>query len=271
MNYHKALLNLGDRRNRTPLHIACIHGSIRSLRTLISLKCDVNRKDHDGYTPLQWSVEAPLPCANALLDAGADPNFTDKSGKSALYWAILREHALLAKEFMRRNLWFDSKSLNDYICDMSLGHEKHPVMLDLRPMEDCRAYLLQHLRPPGSDCTEGELASEDSMSGTSSSPMPDIKEDCEAIGMLMTRKRMLADISHRVTTMPFCEVNSRKIVRQCSFYPMRYTRYSLFVISHTPSKSLHRRINENTKPSNSSIYLCTQKLGPNVRRKVYWL
>lgn len=224
MKYHKALLNKGDRRNRTPLHLACIHGNVKSVRALLSLKCDINRKDHDGYTPLQWSVEAPLPCASALLDAGADPHVVDKSGRSALYWALLREHAALVKEFMRRSIWLDAKALSDYISDLSLGHESHPVILDLRAIEDCRAHLMQHLKPGGSsESVEGDSTSEDCMSGvTSSSPLSDPKEDCETLGVFMTRKRMLADISHRAVPMPIDEEKSRKLIRKCNVYPLRY-------------------------------------------------
>ena len=214
-------MNKGDRRNRTPLHVACIHGNVRSVRALLALKCEINRKDHDGYTALQWSVEAPLPCASALLDAGADPHVVDKSGRSALYWALLREHVVLVKEFMRRNIWLDSKALSDYICDLSLGHEMHPVILDLRPIEECRTYLMQHLNAPES--IEGDASSEDGMSGvTSSSPLSDRKEDCESLGVFMTRKRMLADISHRAVPMPIDDVKSQKLIRKCSVYPVRY-------------------------------------------------
>jgi ankyrin repeat protein len=258
IKYQPNLLQTGDRRSRNALHTACIFGHVESVRELIALNVDMDCRDTDGYTPLLWTVEAPLACAIELIDNGADPNITDKTGKSTLFWAIMKGHTALAKEFMNRGIWFDKKSLTPFIMDMSLGLERHPVILDLRPIEDCRITLQsqknpqqpptqlqpqfpqqQELPPLGQQQLtvesppDTELTSVSSGSGTTTadSPGSDEREEVEAqLSARMTRKRRNQEIFNSAAPVAFGCVDHAelRLSRVCATYSLRYIEYAYF-------------------------------------------
>lgn len=112
-----------DRRNQTPLHWAARGGHVVVIDLLIEAGADVRAEDKNGHEPLAAAVESGQATAvsrllhhgananargghfgghvlhravlqkneeavRALLDAGADPNRTDASGKTVLHDAI---------------------------------------------------------------------------------------------------------------------------------------------------------------------------------------
>lgn len=53
---------------------------------LLSFGAQVNKIDHDNWTPLQWA-HAKAAVADLLLSDGADVHARDKFGKTVLHWS----------------------------------------------------------------------------------------------------------------------------------------------------------------------------------------
>jgi ankyrin repeat protein len=76
------------------LHIACKNDDLKAVEALIRLGADINEvsaeRDFKGLTPLAAACRYLQPdCVNALLNAGADPNFrSGEEGRSALYFML---------------------------------------------------------------------------------------------------------------------------------------------------------------------------------------
>jgi ankyrin repeat domain-containing protein 50 len=65
------LLETTDRSGRTPLHVACANGKTATAQMMISLGANLNRKSHQGDTPLFLLVEAATK-EKPLSDRGRD-------------------------------------------------------------------------------------------------------------------------------------------------------------------------------------------------------
>ena len=73
----------------TALHFAARQGAVESARALAEGKADLNLSDPDGITPMILAImNANFDVAAVLLEAGADPNAVDSSGRGALYAAV---------------------------------------------------------------------------------------------------------------------------------------------------------------------------------------
>jgi ankyrin repeat protein len=67
---------------------AAMNGDLKTVRTLVRQSVDVNAAQPDGMTALHWAVERrDLPMMNALLEAGAKHDLTNRTGASPLYLA----------------------------------------------------------------------------------------------------------------------------------------------------------------------------------------
>jgi len=67
---------------------AAMNGDLKTVRTLVRQAVDVNAAQPDGMTALHWAVERhDLPMMNALLEAGAKHDLTNRTGASPLYLA----------------------------------------------------------------------------------------------------------------------------------------------------------------------------------------
>ncbi len=86
---------LKNNKGKTALHYAVKNMDIKTIKLLLSKGAAVNEADNEGITPLMASVyNFNSEIAGFLLKSGADPLLKDKSGKTALDWAVL-----LQKEF----------------------------------------------------------------------------------------------------------------------------------------------------------------------------
>lgn len=94
----------------SPLHSCAMMYAVTSAHYLVSIGADVSVRDPDGFTPLLFTVmnEADDEKINKademvdlLLEAGADPNETDNSGRSALMWAVEAKRAGAVAKLLR--------------------------------------------------------------------------------------------------------------------------------------------------------------------------
>ncbi len=85
----KVLLRQRNQAGQTPLMMACLSGSLETVRLLIDAGSELEAKDDiNGYTALHAAVRnGHVPVAQALLAAKADPNSTDNMGGTALHIA----------------------------------------------------------------------------------------------------------------------------------------------------------------------------------------
>lgn len=132
-----------DGFGRTAVHIACEYGSLKSLKILKQLGCDLYERDKHGYTPLMWCASKDSPdCAFYLIENGADVTQEDRRGRSTLWHAMAGESTLLGKTLFRNGCWMQGNGLQEFVADMSLGREPHKIMFDSRTLEECKAYYL---------------------------------------------------------------------------------------------------------------------------------
>jgi Ankyrin repeats (many copies) len=76
-----------------------IYGNLNDVATFIKRDdIKLNEIDEYGYTPLiQSAIVNSVPKAKLLLAAGADVNFTDLTGRTALHWAVDNNNLELAR------------------------------------------------------------------------------------------------------------------------------------------------------------------------------
>ena len=121
----KKLVNAKDSGGRSALHWAALYGQTKVMELLLAEKADVNLLDGDGFTPLHWAatfnqsdavkvllankadmnlkvekygwtplrltvIHGHMAAAEALLNAGADPNVRDKENIPLLHQAVIR-------------------------------------------------------------------------------------------------------------------------------------------------------------------------------------
>ncbi|MBP8081925.1 MAG: ankyrin repeat domain-containing protein [Spirochaetes bacterium] len=88
---NSALISSWDDPEETPLIFAAKY-SENSLRALISLKTDLNKKSIHGDTPLLAACKSEKwNCARILLSSGANPNIKDSSNKTPLFYASAKD------------------------------------------------------------------------------------------------------------------------------------------------------------------------------------
>ncbi len=88
---NSGLISSWDDPEETPLTFAA-KNSEESLRALILLKADINKKNFHGETPLLAACKSgKWNCARILLSSGANPNVRDYSGKTPLYYASAKD------------------------------------------------------------------------------------------------------------------------------------------------------------------------------------
>ena len=119
------LINARDSGGKAALHWAALYGQGKVMELLLAQKADVNSLDEDGFTPLHWAatfnqsdavkllltnkanmnikvqkygwtplrlavIHGHMATAEALLNAGADPNAKDDENIPLLHQAVIR-------------------------------------------------------------------------------------------------------------------------------------------------------------------------------------
>ncbi|KAG7391586.1 Ankyrin repeat and EF-hand domain-containing protein 1 [Phytophthora pseudosyringae] len=92
----------------TPFHLEAARNNVLAVRKFLSRKTDVDCLGEMGYvglnrrTPLHWAaVSGSTETVDALLNAGADPNFQDARGRSPLHWAARLNKLEVVRSLLR--------------------------------------------------------------------------------------------------------------------------------------------------------------------------
>ena len=105
-------------------------GDIQEIKRLLTLGANVNAEDTtlDHWTPLMWAVYSDQDLAvRVLLDAGADPNLRDATGKTALFYALHRQN----QENIIKALILAGASAKEFLPEMQLLPSNYPSRVAL--------------------------------------------------------------------------------------------------------------------------------------------
>ena len=81
-------LNRPNKQKKSPLALACKHGNMLAVETLLKLGAKINQQDKTKKTPLIESIiNGCLQVTSYLINQGADPNLCDSSNNSPLHYA----------------------------------------------------------------------------------------------------------------------------------------------------------------------------------------
>ena len=80
-------INARDAKQNTALHLATRYKQVNCMRLLIEHGADVNARNDWASTPLHLA-EKNIEVVRILLEAGADPNLTDKDYNYPYYFAF---------------------------------------------------------------------------------------------------------------------------------------------------------------------------------------
>lgn len=121
-----------DRNGSTPLHYAVDSCSQAFVEWVIRDGAPIEVKDEtSGWTPLLRcaATTGDSNCACALLDAGADPNVQDNTGKSALMMACLNGHLTLTRVLLDHGANISLKSTHGKTCmDMATSFDRQAII-----------------------------------------------------------------------------------------------------------------------------------------------
>lgn len=114
----QVLVNLADKNNVTPLHLAAAFGRVDLTATLIQASADVNAPDSRNATPLHYATYGGTPeIVTLLLEAGADGEIKDDAGWMAVQYA-------LSRHYWHSALPFGEKYLGDSHASSARGHKR---------------------------------------------------------------------------------------------------------------------------------------------------
>ncbi|KAG7161085.1 Ankyrin-3-like 5, partial [Homarus americanus] len=116
-----------DKRGRTGLHLAAMHGHYHLVALLMGQGAELGAKDRDGLGPLHYCARAGhLEVVKLLVEAGASPEDKSVEGKTPITFAVSSEHVdvynyLINKKHDSYKLLEDKK----YVHDLTLMSKKH--------------------------------------------------------------------------------------------------------------------------------------------------
>lgn len=99
------LMNLKDISGYASLHVACLGGSVATVKLLLSFDADANKAATDGSTSLHLATQpsnknTSTELVRTLLDAGADPMLMTTFGSTPLHLACSAARTAIIKEIL---------------------------------------------------------------------------------------------------------------------------------------------------------------------------
>ncbi|KAJ5769467.1 hypothetical protein N7520_004026 [Penicillium odoratum] len=109
-------VNQPDQKGRTPLHLACLKGSLELVSALIEAKTDLGFKDHNSEIPLQYALRKRN---RAIVDLLLNASSTDLEPVRSKEWFDMEEKTPSWIQITRRidGHGFKLEFVNDLECD----------------------------------------------------------------------------------------------------------------------------------------------------------
>lgn len=92
---YKVNLNLTDIIGRFPLSLSCEYSNIKYIKLLLKGGADVNFQNKYGMTALHFASDYKT--AKLLLRNGADPNIQNINGNTPLFWIMCMDYSQIIK------------------------------------------------------------------------------------------------------------------------------------------------------------------------------
>ncbi|XP_063225232.1 uncharacterized protein LOC134532597 [Bacillus rossius redtenbacheri] len=131
VNLKKTDIDIPDRYNRTPLHLAASQGHCNVVWFLIVNNANMNICDNEGKTPLLKAIECgQTETVRLMLERGADINIVDYNGNSGLHLAAKHSFYEIASMLLNRGANEDSNNLGEFPLHVATQFE-HDDLIEL--------------------------------------------------------------------------------------------------------------------------------------------
>jgi ankyrin repeat protein len=106
--------------------------NIDNVRAALDAGANVNWRDQGGYTALIWAVcgNRPLEIVNALIAAGADVNVQDRFGRTALMWATLHDRLEIVNALIEAGADLNVQTERGYTALMRAVNYNRPEIVN---------------------------------------------------------------------------------------------------------------------------------------------
>ncbi|XP_065842926.1 death-associated protein kinase 1-like isoform X2 [Oscarella lobularis] len=141
-------VNAINKYGATPLHYACLNGSIFGVKWLMEHQAVINSVDTDGETPFMWACESSINRSakvRYLGEKGADCRAKDDEGKTALFYATTRSECKDDVKDVLRYLVIEKR------IDINSVDEEGRTPLVYACKEDPSFVVIQQLNELGAD------------------------------------------------------------------------------------------------------------------------
>nr|CAD7405736.1 unnamed protein product [Timema cristinae] len=130
VNLKKLDIDIPDRLNRTPLHLAASQGHNTVVWFLLGNKANVNIYDNEGKTPFLKAIECgQKETVNLMLERGADINTVDYGGNSGLHIAARHGFYEITSVLLKRGANFeDSNNLGEFPLHIATQSEHRDLV-----------------------------------------------------------------------------------------------------------------------------------------------
>nr|CCA21290.1 myosinlike protein putative [Albugo laibachii Nc14] len=135
-------INARNRRDRTPLHTASVHGNVQVVGILLDWDADVLAQDADGNTPLHLARDPKV--ALMLLEAGCTPNIVNVEGRTTLIDAVDRGDHLIVDALLqfKADVLFRELKHNQTALHLAVRKGHYTIIMALCKSDDAKELIL---------------------------------------------------------------------------------------------------------------------------------